>query len=119
GYLQYLSFDIPAFFRIVFRRKLHIVVVEPPPTTGVVMRIACSIRRVPYLYYAADIWSDAVLSTSAPSVVAKVVRLFEKWAMSGAHAVISVSEEFSSRLKEMGVDATIATVGNGVDTTLF
>lgn len=119
GYLQYLSFDVPAFFRVVFRRGLHVVVVEPPPTTGVFVRAACAVRGVPYLYYAADVWSDAVQSTGAPRVVAKVVRMFEKWAMSGAHTVISVSDQFSSRLAELGVKSTIATVGNGVDTTLF
>ncbi|MEX1078653.1 MAG: glycosyltransferase family 4 protein [Homoserinimonas sp.] len=119
GYIQYLSFDIPAFFRVLLRRNLRVVVVEPPPTTGVAIRVACALRRVPYLYYAADIWSDAVLSTGAPRVVAKVVRLLEMWAMSGAHTVISVSDQFSTRLVELGVDSTIATVGNGVDTTLF
>src|SRR5687768_1858826 len=41
GYLQYASFDIPLFFRLLFARKADCVIVEPPPTTGLVARIAC------------------------------------------------------------------------------
>jgi glycosyltransferase involved in cell wall biosynthesis len=119
GYLQYLSFDVPALFRMLFARRVDLVVNEPPPTTGVVTRIANGLRRRPYVYYAADIWSDAVATTSAPRIVARVVRAMERWAVRGAAVVISASEVFTERMRELGYGDRIVTIGNGVDTTLF
>ncbi len=119
GYLQYLSFDVPALFRMLFARRIDLVVNEPPPTTGVVTRIANGIRRRPYVYYAADIWSDAVAMTGAPRFVARAVRALERSAVRGAAAVISASDGFSERMRELGYGDRIVTIGNGVDTTLF
>ncbi|MFB8386194.1 glycosyltransferase family 4 protein [Microbacterium sp. NPDC055910] len=119
GYLQYMSFDIPAFFRVLFSRRVDFVIVEPPPTTGAVVRIACALRRIPYAYYAADVWSDAVELTEAPSLVARVVRTFERFAYRGAAVVVSVSEDFTARIRAIAPTARIATVGNGFDESLF
>lgn len=119
GYLQYLSFDVPLFFRLLFRGRPDVVIVEPPPTTGFVVRIACALRRVPYVYYAADIWSDAVKSTSASTLVSRVVRWMELVAMRGARSVLSASAEFTDRLIELDPRLRLVTVGNGVDTSTF
>jgi glycosyltransferase involved in cell wall biosynthesis len=119
GYAQYMSFDIPAFFRVVFSRKFDALIVEPPPTTGVFMRMAAAIRRVPYLYFAADIWSDASKAAGVASFVSRTVARLERWALNGAYTVLSVSEPVTDRLREMGVTAPITTVGNGIDTTTF
>lgn len=119
GYLQYLSFDVPAFFRVLTARRPDLVVVEPPPTTGVVMRVVCALRRIPYVYYAADIWGDAVLATTAPRVVARVVSAMERWALRGARTVICVSDEFAERLRELGITSPVVTIGNGVDIEKF
>lgn len=119
GYLQYMSFDIPVFFRLLFVGRANLVVVEPPPTTGFFVRIACALRRIPYVYYAADIWADAVETTNAPDLVVRVVRGLERWAMRGAATVISVSNEFTGRLLEIDSRLRVETVGNGVDTELF
>jgi glycosyltransferase involved in cell wall biosynthesis len=119
GYLQYLSFDVPAFFRLLFAGRLDAVVVEPPPTTGLAMRIACGTRRLPYAYYAADIWSDAVELTTAPRVVARVVRAFERFGMRGAAVVLSVSDTVTARLEQLRASRNIRTIGNGVDVTVF
>ncbi|WP_048876777.1 glycosyltransferase, partial [Saccharomonospora saliphila] len=59
GYVQYASFDAPLFARLLLR-SADAVVVEPPPTTGVVATLAGLARRTPFYYYAADIWSDAL-----------------------------------------------------------
>src|SRR5699024_1596875 len=59
GYVQYLSFDIPAFFRLL-ATPADVVVSEPPPTTGIVVAISSMLRRRPFVYYAADIWSEAL-----------------------------------------------------------
>jgi glycosyltransferase involved in cell wall biosynthesis len=119
GYLQYLSFDVPAFFRILIARRIDLVVNEPPPTTTFVTRIANGIRRRPYIAYAADIWSDAVAMTSAPRFVAVVVRALERWGVRGAAAVLSASEGFTERMRELGYGDQIVTVGNGSDTHAF
>ncbi|EAR24820.1 predicted glycosyltransferase [marine actinobacterium PHSC20C1] len=118
GYLQYLSFDVPLVFRLMFSRGIAAVVVEPPPTTAAVVRVVCAIRRIPYFYYAADIWSDASV-TVANSVVVKAVRAVELWALLGAAGVLSVSSTVTQRLAELGVAERVKEVGNGVDTDLF
>ncbi|GAA2177122.1 glycosyltransferase family 4 protein [Leucobacter tardus] len=119
GYLQYLSFDVPLFFRILCGPKRDIIVTEPPPTTGVFVRIAARLRRTPYAYYAADIWSDAAESTGAFGIVVDAVRRMERFALSGAHTVLSVNEGVSARVREIAPRATVRTVGNGVDTEIF
>jgi len=119
GYLQYASFDIPAFFRVLVARGIEAVVVEPPPTTGVAVRLACGIRRIPYIYYLADIWSDAVVAIDEPGIVARILRRVELFALNGAAAVLSASQEFSDRITELGVRSRVVTVGNGADDTLF
>ena len=119
GYAQYMSFDIPLFFRLIFRRRPDILVVEPPPTTGFFVRIASTLMRVPYVYYAADIWSDAVQTTTAPRSIVGIVRAVELWAMRGAAVVMSASAEFTERLAELGVEGNVTNIGNGVDTTFF
>lgn len=119
GFVQYLSFDIPLFFRLLFMRRPDLVVVEPPPTTGWFSRIACAIRGIPYIYYGADIWSDAVGSAGYPRYVATILRRVERWAMAGAASVVSVSAEFTARIREQFPQAQVDTVGNGVDVEMF
>src|SRR5690606_25314465 len=55
GYLSYLSFDVPLLFRLMFMRRVDVLLVEPPPTTGAVTRVVAILRRIPYFYNAADI----------------------------------------------------------------
>ena len=47
GYVQYMSFDVPAFFRLLFTNA-DVVVSEPPPTTGVVVALSSALRRRPF-----------------------------------------------------------------------
>ena len=118
GYLQYLSFDLPVFVRLLVS-KTDVVVTEPPPTTGFVVRVACAIRRIPYVYYAADIWSDAAVTTGAPAWVVSVVRWMELTALRGASRVLSVSDGVTGRLRELGLSEGVVTIGNGIDTLQF
>lgn len=118
GYLQYLSFDVPLFFRLLFSRT-DVVVTEPPPTTGFVVRVACAVRRIPYVYYAADIWSDAAVTTGAPHWVVAVVRRMEIAALRGASRILSVSDGVTRRLDELGLGRGVVTIGNGIDTDQF
>lgn len=119
GYLPYISFDVPLFFRILFGGNADLIVVEPPPTTGFFVRLAAALRRTPYTYYAADIWSDASKQTGAPNWVVRVVRNIELFALGGASAVLSVSHGVTRRLAELGLDKGVVTVGNGVDAGAF
>jgi glycosyltransferase involved in cell wall biosynthesis len=119
GYLQYLSFDLPLALRLLFTRRPDVVVAEPPPTTGAVVRAVCTLRRVPYVYYAADLWSEATLAAGMPQLVHAILQRLERWAMSGARNVLSVSEQVSERLGRWGLADGVVTVGNGIDTTVF
>lgn len=119
GYVQYLSFDVPLFFRVLFGRKVHAIVAEPPPTTGFFVRLAAAIRRTPYVYYAADIWADGASQTGAPGWIIRTVRMVERFAMRGAKTVLSVSDDLTDRLAELSIVHNVLTVGNGVDTKPF
>src|SRR5690606_31466811 len=101
GYLQYMSFDIPVFLRLIFGRRTDVYVVEPPPTTGVVARVAARIRRRPYVYYAADIWSDAAQMTGAAGWVIRAVRQMETFALRGAADNLIVSDGVVRRITEL------------------
>src|SRR5690606_19745606 len=118
GYPPYLSFDVPLLLRLLVARRPDVVVVEPPPTTGAVVRVAAALRRVPYVWYAADVWSDATTSTGAPTVVQRAVRALESWVLRGAATSLAVSEGVAARVEELGGRAVV-TVGNGVDTAVF
>lgn len=120
GYVQYMSFDVPLALRLLVSRRPDVVVSEPPPTTGVVVRAVCALRRVPYVYYAADVWSDAAASTGAPRVVVRLLTALEGWALRGARATVAVSEGVADRLRVLGVeDSRITVVRNGIDTEVF
>lgn len=119
GYVQYLSFDVPLFFRILFGPRRDLIVTEAPPTTGLFVRLVARLRRVPYAYYAADIWSDASRQTKAPRWIVRAVGGVERFALRGALVVLSVSEGVTGRLREMGIDDSVRTIGNGVDATAF
>lgn len=119
GYLQYLSFDVPLVFRMLFSRRPDVYVIEPPPTTGAVARVAAWIRRRPYVYYAADIWSDAATMTGAANWVIGAVRWVEKFALRGAADNLVVSAPVVSRIEALAEGSAMTTVGHGVDTDLF
>ncbi|MFC6416522.1 glycosyltransferase family 4 protein [Sanguibacter inulinus] len=120
GYVQYMSFDLPLVLRLLVARRPDVVVSEPPPTTGVVVRAVCALRRVPYVYYAADVWSDAAASTGAPRVVVRLLTALEGWALRGTRATVAVSEGVADRLRVLGVeDSRITVVRNGIDTEVF
>lgn len=118
GYVPYMSFDIQAMLRSLVRAKPDIAVIEPPPTTGTVMRLVSMIKRFPYIWYAADVWSDASESTGAPDIVVKAVRAMERFTISGAAGVVAVSEGVADRVRELG-GKNIQVSPNGADTSIF
>lgn len=117
GYLQYLSFDVPTFFRVFFSPRAAMTLVEPPPTTGFFMRIANKLLGVPYVYYLPDLWGAASASF-APKIVVKAVKALEAFAVRGAAAVIAVNEEIAETARAMGAKS-VHLIPNGIDTDTF
>src|SRR5690554_2630989 len=117
GYLQYLSFDVPMFFRLLFTRGAA-VVAEPPPTTGAVVAITSWLLRRPFAYYAADVWADAVAATSAPRLVVRLMKVVEGFALRRAAVDLAVSEDVAERTRTLGT-TRVEVVGNGIDTDTF
>ena len=107
GYVSYMSFDLPLLARLLVGPRPDVVVCEPPPTTGVAVRLACALRRVPYVYYCADIVSDAAALAGVPGLVVRTVAGLESFALRGARRVIAVSA------RELGA-RDVAVVPNGV-----
>lgn len=119
GYLQYLSYDIPAFFRLLAVRA-DVVVSEPPPTTGLIVALGSWLRRRPFVYYAADVWSEALAATDVPGIVVGLMRRVEGFVLRRAARVIAISEAVAEQVGKFGVRSDrIAVVANGVDTTVF
>lgn len=119
GYVQYASYDVPLLPRLLLR-SADVVIAEPPPSTGVVTAIACLLKRVPFYYYAADIWSDALAAIDAPKPVTGLMRALERFTLRRARGVVAVSDGVAQRVREFGVpDERVAVVANGVDTNVF
>lgn len=119
GYLPYLSFDIPLAFRLLFGPRADLYLVEPPPTTGAVVRVITALLRRPYVYDAADVWSDAARMTTSSSIVLSLLRWVEKFAMQGATAAVTISQGVVDRVRELGVSTPTTVVGFGADTSVF
>lgn len=119
GYVQYASYDFPLLARLL-ATSADVVICEPPPTTGVMTALAGFVRRRPYYYYAADIWSDALVAIDAPKPVSGLMRALERFALRRARGVVAVSDGVAERVRALGVPADRVTVAaNGVDTDLF
>jgi glycosyltransferase involved in cell wall biosynthesis len=120
GYVPYLSFDVPLVARLLVRSRAALTLVEPPPTTGVVVRLVSRLRRTPYAYYAADVLSDALASGGAPRPLVAALRRLESWVLRGAVRVLAVSEGVAERVQALGVpESRITVAGNGIDMEVF
>lgn len=119
GYVQYLSFDLPLFFRLLFRRA-DVVVSEPPPTTGLIVMVTSWLRRRPFVYYAADIWTDGLIALGAPRFMVATMRKLEGFVLRRAAATVAVSDEVADKVRAFGVPSErVSVVGNGVNTDIF
>lgn len=118
GYLPYMSFDIPLFFRLLAAKRPGVILVEPPPTTGAVTRVAAALRHVPYVWYAADVWSDATEVTGAPPLIVDTLRAIERFAIRGAAGVIAVSDGVAARVSDLG-GHNIEVIPNGINTDIY
>lgn len=119
GYIQFASFDGPLMLRLLATRT-DLVVVEPPPTTGVAVRLMTALKRVPYVYYAADVSSTAAAGIGVNPAIVRVLAAVESWVLRGAAHVLAVSEGVADEVRSLGVDESrVTVVGTGVDTEAF
>lgn len=119
GYLPYLSFDVPLAFRLLFTRRADLYLVEPPPTTGAVVRVITWMLRRPYFYDAADIWSDAAKLATSSSLVLRMLRWVELFALRGAAHAFTISPGLGARMRELDVHTPTTVIGFGVDADVF
>ena len=119
GYVQYMSFDIPLAFRLLLARRPDAIFVEPPPTTGAVVRVICALRRIPYVYDAADIWSDAAGYMGTASLAVRILRGIERFALRGARGIVTISQGVADRVRSLGVSTQATVTGFGADTLIF
>lgn len=119
GYVSYLSFDVPLFFRLLFARRADLYVVEPPPTTIAVVRVIGWLRRTPYVVRAADLWSDAAAMATRSKLVLSLLRRVEVWGMRGAAYLFAAHAPLVARFREVGIDTPALAIGFGADTGAF
>ncbi|MEV8143896.1 glycosyltransferase [Specibacter sp. NPDC078709] len=120
GYVQYLSFDIPLFFRLLFSRKADVVVVEPPPTTGLMVAVATALKLTPFVYFSADVSSSAAKGIGVSGPILKVLTVLERLVLRQAKSIMAVSRGVEIEVSALiGGNDSIYNVGTGVDTTIF
>ncbi|MCU1417977.1 MAG: glycosyltransferase [Schumannella sp.] len=120
GYLPYASFDVPLFFRILFGPRADVCVVEPPPTTGVAARLACALRRRPYVYFSADVTTVAARGIGVNRFALRLIAVLERAALRGATRVLAVSSAVRDEVIALGARPEhVIDVGSGIDTGAF
>lgn len=120
GYIQYLSFDVPLFFRLLLAPKPDVVVVEPPPTTGLIVKTVCRLRRIPYVYFSADVSSSAAKGIGVKGPALRLLTWMERWVLRSAAGILAVSEGVRQEVAALiGREHGIHMVGTGVDTDTF
>jgi len=119
GYLSYLSFDLPLFFRLLFSRRPDLYIVEPPPTSVAVVRVMSFLKRAPYIVDAADLWSDAAAVVTRSRTVLTALRALELWGLRGARHLLVAHEPLAARIRQLGVGTPATAIGFGADAHVF
>jgi len=119
GYFPYLSFDLPLFFRLLFSRRADLYFVEPPPTTGMVVRVVSFLRRTPFVYRAADLWSDAAATVTSSALVLRLLRTVEVGVLRASKMSFAASPGLLARMREIGVSSPAMVAGSGADTEVY
>jgi glycosyltransferase involved in cell wall biosynthesis len=117
GYVQYASYDFPMVARLLVH-SADAVISEPPPTTGALAALVCLVRRKPLYYYAADIWSDALVAVDAPKHVYRLGHALEKFTLRRSRGVIAVSDGVAERARALGA-RNVRVFAHGIDTGQF
>jgi glycosyltransferase involved in cell wall biosynthesis len=119
GYLNYLTFDIPLAFRLLFSRRADLYIVEPPPTTVAVVRVIAGLRRTPYVVRAADYWSEAAELVTSSRLILGLLRRVEAWGLRGAKKLFAAHDPLIARFRSVGITTPAMPIGFGADTKDF
>ena len=123
-YLNYLTFTLLSFFGLIRAGKADCLFVESPPLSLSVPGFVYSrLRNVPFIFYVADLWPDAVrdnLDLNRAGVVLKFARALELWSYRKADYICAVTEGILSELQGKGVpQSKLLFLPNGVDLDQF
>jgi glycosyltransferase involved in cell wall biosynthesis len=123
-YLNYLTFTLLSFFGLMRAGKADCLFVESPPLSLSVPGFVYSrLRNVPFIFYVADLWPDAVrdnLGMNREGVVLRFARALELWSYRKADYVCAVTEGILSELQGKGVpQSKLLFLPNGVDLDQF
>jgi glycosyltransferase involved in cell wall biosynthesis len=119
GYLSYMSFDIPLFFRLLFSRKADLYIGEPPPTTVAIVRVVAALRRTPYVVRAADYWTEAAELVTSSRFILGTLRRVEAWGLQGAEILFAAHQPLIDRFRTVGIYTRALPIGLGADTRDF
>lgn len=123
-YLNYLTFTLISFLGLVRARKADCLFVESPSLSlSVPGFFYSSLRNVPFVFYVADLWPDAVrdnLELNKEVAALRFARALERWSYRKADFVCAVTEGMLSELKCRNVPAEkLLFLPNGVDLDQF
>ncbi len=123
-YLNYLTFTLLSFFGLMRAAKPDCLFVESPPLSLSMPGFFYSrLRNVPFVFYVADLWPDAVrdnLELDKEGVALKFARALELWSYRKADYVCAVTEGILSELQSRRVpQRKLLFLPNGVDLEQF
>jgi colanic acid biosynthesis glycosyl transferase WcaI len=123
-YLNYLTFTLMSFLAIFKTGKVDCLFVESPPLSLSLPGFFYSrLRNVPFVFYVADLWPDAVrdnLELNQEGVALKCARALERWSYRKADYVCAVTEGILSELRNRRVpQSKLLFLPNGVDLDQF
>lgn len=123
-YLNYLTFTLMSFLGLMKAGKVDCLFVESPPLSLSVPGFFYSrLRDVPFVFYVADLWPDAVrdnLDLHGEGVALKFARALERWSYRRADYVCAVTEGIASELQSRKVpESKLLFLPNGVDLDQF
>jgi glycosyltransferase involved in cell wall biosynthesis len=123
-YLNYFTFTLMSFFGIFKAGKADCLFVESPPLSLSVPAFFYSrLRNVPFVFYVADLWPDAVrdnLELNKERVALKFARALERWSYRKADYVCAVTEGILSELQTRRVpQSKLLFLPNGMDLDQF
>ena len=123
-YLNYLTFTLLSFFGLVRAGKADCLFIESPPLSLSVPGFLYSrLRNVPFIFYVADLWPDAIrdnLELNREGIILKFARALALWSYRKADYVCAVTEGILSELQGRGVpQSKVLFLPNGVDLEQF
>ena len=121
---NYGTFTLLCLFGLFRAKRADCLFVESPPLSLSVPAFVYSrLYGVPFVFYVADLWPDAMrdnLGLEQDGLVLKLARALERWSYRKAAYVCTVTEGIVSELQERGVALSkLLFLPNGVDLDQF